>query len=195
MRSDVAHALALAIFEDDAAPFFTEPQRRALEPILVEVRCGDAQADLRAAFIAVDWAFRRLLAVSLAHLGSDDANDLRSSDPVVDSLHALCAKELCDSVVKREPRVGALVEQVRSAIEELVWADAAVASRSGRAHPLAAIVERYARSGSFSDPLDIGYLDRTGSAVGSAVRSALGLGVPFDAVAGQLRALWAQFAA
>jgi hypothetical protein len=96
-------------------------------------------------------------------------------------------------VLRLAPQLEPLVDDVNAAIEELVWADAAVASRSGRAHPLAQQVEKYALGHAYSDPLDIGYLDRTGNAVGSAIRKALALGIPVDRLALELRELWARF--
>ena len=75
---------------------------------------------------------------------------------------------------------------------EIVWADASIASRSGRMHPLAEQSERIARATSFSDPLDFGYLERAGGDVGRGVREALASGLPVDRVVGALAAMWTQ---
>ncbi len=191
--SDVARGLAYALVEDTDGPGLSDAHRLEIVPLLVEVPWSDAERDLRNAFAAIDWVFRSVVPSSLEALGLQHANDLRGFPQIVDSFHALCAKELCAKLQQGAPGLAALIESVTSAIEDLLWADAAVASRTGRAHPLARQVESYAASHAFSDPLDIGYLERTGEAVGRAFREALSLGVPPAYIASDLRDVWETF--
>jgi len=191
--SDVARGLAYALVESDDEPILTTANRLLFAPLVEDLPSPGPERDLRNAFVAVDWVFRRVVASALDTLGLQHANDVREFPELVDSFHAMCAKELCGIVVRVAPRLESLGANVASAIEELLWADAAVASRTGRSHPLARQVERYAEGHAFSDPLDIGYLERTGDAVGRTLREALNLGVPPDRVASDLREVWAVF--
>jgi hypothetical protein len=184
--STVAAGLASTLVDPHDVGSIVPPE---LASIIRDKPWAGRERELRNAFVAVDWAFHRVLASTLGTMQPDRESELREFPQIVDSLHALCAKELCRIVRGGEQRVATVTEEVADAIDQVVWAEAAVAARTEGAHPLSAQVEAYAQSHAFSDPLDLAYLERTGEAVARAVRAALGLGLPVDRLDGHLRDL------
>lgn len=183
--SDVALGLTLTLFDTEGG--LSESHRHRMPARVEEVPYGTPEHELARAFLAVDWLVRHVLASAIEQHGGR-GDELRAFPQIVDSLHALCARQLCTRI----SAVRAVAEAASDAITELVWADAAIAARSARHHPLAKQVERIARDGSFSDPLDFGYLERTGTAVAIGVIEALSTGVAIDVIAPSFDALWAR---
>lgn len=179
-----------SLLEQPDEPALSAVHHVRLSQCVGEITHGSAERDLIRAFIAVDWLVRRVLAWILEAHERSQATDLRAFAPLDDSYRALCAKELCECVARFGPPFRTTAEIACSAISELVWADAAMAARSTRPHPLVLQVERAALSHAFSDPQDAGYLERAGEAVGRGLREALAAGVALDLVASELGQLW-----
>jgi hypothetical protein len=144
-------------------------------------------APLRARASNVEDLCRRLLGLVdwtlhvAAPLACGERNALGTAlaalPPVEDTLSLLavriCVIELRRPLTPNDGAIAEMFENLDSALESAVWADAAAAHDVGRAHPLASLAGRAATGHAFSSASDEGHLGAAAAWIGQTIGHAV----------------------